>query len=155
MCQCEHHPFFVVYKAYLEKILLENALDASVARWRLVMLATWGHKYSHLCHHCSVNTPSSWIAFSSCSLGSIQALVYTLPPWMTLVVFVPTCRCTIHRITSSSLLPIPSPSSLARLPFLRLVERLPWCHICTHKEVKNESFIIRNVCTKDKSAKWI
>ena len=48
--------FLAHIKPAFEKLLSEHALDAWVAKRRLAMVATRGHKYSRLRHHSSADT---------------------------------------------------------------------------------------------------
>ena len=51
------------------------------------MVATRGHRYSRLCHHFSADTLLSLPVGLQTTLSSCLAPVYTLPLWMTLLLF--------------------------------------------------------------------
>ena len=52
--------FLAHIKSVFEKILSEDVLNAWMARQRLAMLTTRGHKCSYIRHHCSRDAIGSW-----------------------------------------------------------------------------------------------
>ena len=91
MFRLQHHPLSILISSHIkpafEKLLSEHALDAWVAKQRLVMVATRGHRYSRLPYHSSADTLLSWLTGLQTYSSSCLAPIYTLPLWMTLLLF--------------------------------------------------------------------
>ena len=94
--------FLAHIKPAFEKLFYEHALDAWVAKRRLAMVATRGHKYP-VCATIPLWTPFFHdLQVSKRTLNSCLAPVYTLPLWMTLLLFRP-CVLLQHPWNSSFL----------------------------------------------------